>query len=164
MAKIKVREAKIREAGDIPNADGYLVQHQFKNAFKDFQMSKCVFVKDLSELPALFGPDSDPSMASFYFEGVGGKTKSSVKKAIELVKTGNFKLKQSPNGPIFVYMAHVAKVWPMIDKQPPATAFSVYVTLDGKTLSSREYTAWKREWMKKVEDNFPELIVNTPFR
>ena len=162
--KIKVNEAKIREADSIPNADGYLVQHQFKNAFKDFQMNKCVFVKDLSELPALFGSDSDPSLAAFYFEDIDGKHKSSVKKAIELVKTGNFKLKQGVHGHVFVYMAHVAKIWPMIDKQPPATAFSVYVTMDGKTLSSREYTAWKREWMKKVEDSFPELMVNTPFR
>lgn len=161
--KIRVSEAKIREADSIPNADGYLVQHHFKNSFKDFQMSKCVFIKDLSELSTVFEPEGGlRGPAAFYIES-NGKRKSSLKKAIEFIEASNFEAKHGYEH-IFVSMAYTVKIWPMIDKQPPAKAFSVYVTPEGKALTMQEYAAWVREWVKKVEDNFPELVVSMPSR
>lgn len=156
--KIKVSEAKVHEAGSIPSADGYLVQHRFKNSFKDFQMSKCVFVKDLSELSAMFEPKEGlRGPAAFRIED-DGKRKGSLKKAIEFIEANNFEVEHGYEH-IFVRMAYTIKIWPMIDKQPPAKAFSVYVTPEGKMLTMQEYAAWVREWTKKVQDSFPELEV-----
>lgn len=158
---IRVREAKKSETA-VPGADGYLVQYKFKNGFKDFRISDCVFTRDLAGVGSLVKSKSDGRF-TFILIGVRNGTRGAraqLEKAVKIFQSNpDFTVKYNKsNNECTVYFAWDAKVWPLVDGQELSKAIPVHVTPSGEVLSTQEYKALRNEWGAKLED-LPDVTV-----
>lgn len=128
------------EAATLENADGYLVQYKFKNGFRDFRLSDCMFVKDLAALDSLVKTADDLSTFAFDFPFPKGKPEVA-DKAVKYLKDKGYDVVPSNTYTNYhdVYLARCVKVWPMENGKPLPAGISIYITPDHKHLTSREY-------------------------
>lgn len=128
------------EAATLENADGYLVQYKFKNGFRDFRLSDCMFVKDLATLDSLVKTADDLNTYAFDFPFPKGKPEVA-DKAVKYLKDKGYDVVPSNTYSNYydVYLTRCVKVWPMENGKPLPAGVSIYITPDHKHLSSREY-------------------------
>ena len=134
------------EAATIENADGYLVQYKFKNGFRDFRISDCMFVKDLATLDSHVKSADDLSAFAFNFAIPERKPKDA-DKAIEYLKGKGYDVVRDKVYANYfdVYLARGIKVWPLENGKPLPTGIPIYITPDHKHLTSREYEKLRRQ-------------------
>jgi len=135
-----IRMIHKNEAATLENADGYLVQYKFKNGFRDFRLSDCMFVKDLATLDSLVKTADDLSTYAFDFPFPKGKPEVA-DKAVKYLKDKGYDVVPSNTYSNYydVYLTRCVKVWPMENEKPLPAGVSIYITPDHKHLSSREY-------------------------
>lgn len=128
------------EAATLENADGYLVQYKFKNGFRDFRLSDCMFVKNLATLDSLVKTADDLSTYAFDFPFPKGKPEVAGK-AVKYLKDAGYDVAPSNTYSNYydVYLTRCVKVWPMENEKPLPAGVSIYIAPDHKHLSSREY-------------------------
>lgn len=128
------------EAATLENADGYLVQHKFKNGFRDFRIGDCMFAKDLASLDSLVKSADDLNTYAFYFRIPKNKPKDA-DKAVKYLKDKGYNVVRSEDyaDAFDVYLTRCVKVWPMENGKPLPAGVSIYITPDHKHLTSREY-------------------------
>lgn len=143
------------EGATIENADGYLVQFQFKNGFRDFRISDSMFARDLTTLDSLVKSADDLSTFAFDFSIPEGKPEVA-DRAVKYLEDKGYAVvrrKTYPNT-LNVYLARLTKVWPMENGKPLPAGISIYITPDHKHLTSREYA----ELCKQVREETLKLL------
>lgn len=143
------------EAATLENADGYLVQYKFKNGFRDFRLSDCMFVKDLATLDSLVKTADDLSTYAFDFPFPKGKPEVA-DKAVKYLKDKGYDVVPSNTYSNYydAYLTRCVKVWPMENGKPLPAGVSIYITPDHKHLNSREY----EELREQVRDETQKLL------
>lgn len=130
------------EAATLENADGYLVQHKFKNGFHDFRIGDCMFVKDITTLDSLVKTADDLNTFSFDFPFPKGKPEVA-DKAVKYLKDKGYDVVTNYHNADTnyhnVYLTRCVKVWPMENGKPLPAGISIYITPDHKHLTSREF-------------------------
>lgn len=143
------------EAATLENEDGYLVQYKFKNGFRDFRLSDCMFVKDLATLDSLVKTADDLSTYAFDFPFPKGKPEVA-DKAVKYLKDAGYDVVPSNTYSNYydVYLTRCVKVWPMENGKPLPAGVSIYITPGHKHLNSREY----EELREQVRDETQKLL------
>lgn len=143
------------EGATIENADGYLVQYKFKNGFRDFRLSDCMFVKDLATLDSLVKTADDLNTFAFDFAIPESKPKDAGK-AIKYLKGKGYDVVRSKSYSNYfnVYLTRGIKAWPMENGKALPAGVSIYITPDHKHLTLREY----EELRKQVREETLKLL------
>lgn len=142
------------EAATLENADGYLVQYKFKNSYRDFRISDCMFAKDLATLDSLVKSADD--LDTFAFDFSTESKPKDADKAIKYLKGKGYYVTPYETLPdtFDVYLVRGIKVWPMENGKPLPAGISIYITPDHKYLTSREY----EELRKQVREETLKLL------
>ena len=154
-----IKKVYRNEAVAIPEADGYLVQHKFKNSFKDFRIGDCMFAKDLSTLDALVKSTDDMTALAFYFVVPKKTPEATVKKALKFLSSKGCDVVVDSNhsDEYNVYAARDVKIWPLKDGEPIPAGISLNLTMDHQRLNSKEYDEYRGALEDAFYKKFPEF-------
>lgn len=139
-----IRMIHKNEDATIDDADGYLVQHEFKNGFRDFRLSDCMFIKDIASLDSLVKSADDLNTRAFDIPFPKGKPEDA-SKAVKYLKDKGYDVVPSNTRTNYVYLARCVKVWPMVSGKPLPAGTSIYITPDHKHLTPREYEKLRKQ-------------------